>query len=191
MKGFGRLWVVIAAGALAIAPLAVGGCGGSGSVKAAKVEAGDMPSGAEWRGVYYSQLYGYFHIVTEGDKVHGKWTRPNKDKWGEMHGTVQGNVIHFSWTEYTVGAVGPNSSRSGRGYLKYTRPEGDNVDDRVDGEMGRGEDETGEPVDGVKQRNMPPDLDSIGGTGATDIGGGDWDSENKEGGASEAPAPPP
>ena len=35
-----------------------------------------------------------------------------------------------------------------------------------------------------------PDLASIGGTGASDLGGGDWDSENKEQGTPEEPANP-
>jgi hypothetical protein len=191
MKGLRRLWVVIAAGALLVAPAAVGGCSGTGSAKTASVQPGDMPEGGEWRGVYFSQLYGYLHIETEGDKVHGKWLRPHKDKWGELHGTITGDLVRFQWTEYTVGAVGPNSSRTGKGYLKYTRPEGNNVDDTIAGELGRDKDETGEPWDAVKQRNVQPDLASIGGTGAGDIGGGDWDSENKEQGTPEAPAPPP
>ena len=84
-----------------------------------------------------------------------------------------------------------NSARSGKGYLKYKRPPGDNVDDSVVGEIGRGEDEVGEPWDAVKQRNIKPDLGSIGGTGAGDIGGGDWDGDNKEKGAPEAPKSPP
>jgi hypothetical protein len=31
----------------------------------------------------------------------------------------------------------------------------------------------------VKQHNQNPDLGSIGGTGATDITGGDWDGDSK------------
>jgi hypothetical protein len=191
MKGRRRLWIMMAAGALLVAPMAAGGCGGGGSATAASVQPGDMPDGAEWRGVYYSQLYGYLHLETEGDKVNGKWIRPPKDRWGELHGTITGDVLRFQWTEHTIGAVGPNSSRSGKGYFKYARPPGDNVDDTLAGEIGRGQDETGEPWDAVKQRNVQPDLTSIGGTGAGDIGGGDWDSENKEQGSPEEPAPPP
>lgn len=191
MKGMRSLWVLIAAGALSISPVVLGGCGAQMSAKTANVTPGDMPPNSSWRGVYFSQLYGYLHLDTDGDNIKGKWLRPNKDKWAELTGTITGNVIRFSWIEHTVGAVGPNSSRSGKGYLKYTRPEGENVDDMIAGEIGVGGDETGEPWDGVKQRNVEPDLGSIGGTGASDIGGGDWDSENKEGGKPEEPASPP
>src|SRR6185369_5915442 len=100
-----RLWTAVAAGALLLAPLAVTGCGngGNGPAKMAKVESGDMPSGAEWTGVYFSELYGNLHLVAEGNTIHGKWIRPVKDRWGELHGTATGDVIHFEWIEHTVG----------------------------------------------------------------------------------------
>jgi hypothetical protein len=186
-----RRLLIAAAGALLIGPAALG-CSSNPSGKTASVAAGDMPDGADWTGVYFSEAYGYLHMLQEGNSIDGRWIRPVKDKWGELHGTATGNLLKFTWSEHTIGAVGPNSSKTGKGYFKYSRPEGDNVDDRIDGEIGRDLDEVGlDKWDAVKQRNMRPDLKSIGGTGATDIGGGDWDSENKEEGAPEAPAPPP
>lgn len=174
----------------------VGGTGcdknGSGSAKTANVTPGDMPEGADWTGKYFDQVYGFFHIVQEGKTISGKWERPQKNKWGELHGEATGNVVKFTWTEYTRGAVGPNAQQNGRGYFVYKRPTGENVDDVIDGELGRGKDEVGEKISCIKQRNEVPDLDSIGGTEPTDFGGGDWDSENKEGGkGTEPPAPPP
>jgi len=188
----GRLWTALCVGALLVAPLYATGCsGGGGGAKTANVTPGDMPSGADWTGVYYSELYGYLHVVQEGDTVEGKWIRPHKDRWGDLHGTATGDVIHFSWKEYTIGAVGPNSAKAGKGYFKYKRPPGANVDDTIAGEIGRDQDETGEPWDAVKQRNVKPDLNSIGGSGASDIGGGDWDNDNQEKGSPEPPASPP
>jgi hypothetical protein len=174
-------------GALVAAPLASVGCSSTPAGKAAKIEPGDMPDGADWTGVYYSELYGYLHVVQDGTAVSGKWMRPVKDRWGELHGQATGNVIRFSWTEHTIGSVGPKSKRTGKGYFRYKRPAGDNVDDTIVGEIGVGSDEVGEPWDAVKQRNVNPDLASIGGSGSLDVGGGDWDSENKEKGTPEAP----
>jgi hypothetical protein len=51
-------------------------------------------------------------------------------------------------------------------------------------------DEIGMPWDGVKQRNVKPDLSSIGGNGAAEVGGGEWDGENSEKGKPEDPASP-
>lgn len=150
-----------------------------------------MPDGADWTGVYYSELYGYLHLVQEGNALEGRWIRPVKDRWGEMHGNATGDIARFSWSEHTIGAVGPNATKSGKGYFKYKRPPGDNVDDTIVGERGSSQDEVGEPWEAIKQRNVQPDLKSIGGTNAGDIGGGDWDSKNEEPGAPEAPASPP
>src|SRR5262245_59209692 len=99
-RAFAGLVASVALGALA--------CNGStGGAKTASVTPADMPEGADWTGVYFDQLYGYFHIVQEGKTVSGKWERPAKDKWGELHGEATGNVLKFTWSEYTVGAVGP------------------------------------------------------------------------------------
>jgi hypothetical protein len=195
MKLRRTLFLIAAAGTLATASLGTStmllGCAGAPTGKTAKVQAGDMPEGADWTGVYYSELYGHLHVVQDGNALSGKWIRPVKDRWGELHGNVTGDVARFSWTEHIIGAVGPNSTKSGKGYFKYKRPPGDNVDDTIVGEIGTGPDEVGSPWDAIKQRNQMPDLASIGGTGSTDIGGGDWDSDNKEKGTPEAPEPPP
>ena len=165
------------------------GCSGSGTTgKTANVKSGPMPDGASWTGVYYSPLYGWLHLVEDGNLVNGKWLRPRRDRWGQLQGNVEGNLLRFDWKEYEIGLVTPNATKSGKGYLVYSRPEGENVDDKVEGELGKGLDEVGMPWDGVKQRNVKPDLESIGGTGASDIGGGDWDKGNQEKGEPEAPA---
>lgn len=180
-----RLAAAAAVLALFSAPL---GCSDAPTAKTATVTPGDMPSGAQWDGVYYSELYGFLHLVQSGTSMKGKWERTHKDKWGELKGTVTGDVLHFEWNEYTRGLVGPNAKHGGKGYFKYKRPAGDNVDDVIHGEIGRGEDEVGEPWEAIKQRNIKPNLSSIAGSGAMDVGGGDWDTDNNEKG--KKPEPP-
>lgn len=182
-----QLLAAVAALSLLGAPL---GCGDTVTTKTATVSPGDMPSGAKWDGVYYSELYGYLHLKQDGTKMHGKWERRTKEKWGELTGEVTGDVLKFEWSEYTRGLVGPNAKHTGKGYFKYKRPPGDNVDDQIIGEIGHGQDEVGEPWEAIKQRNLPPDLGSIVGSGASDVGGGDWDTDSKEKGKPEAPAGP-
>jgi hypothetical protein len=173
---------------VATAPAAVGCAPPPAAAKRATVEAGSMPADGNWTGVYFSPLFGTLHLVPEGNLVRGKWLRPLKGEWGQLKGNVDGNLMRFDWEEYKDGLVGPNSKRTGKGYFLYTRPAGDNVDDVLKGEMGRGEDEVGTEWVAIKQRNVKPDLDSIGGAGATDVGGGDWDKGNSESGEAEGPA---
>jgi hypothetical protein len=186
-----RLWAAMAAGALLSAPLGLTACGEGGGARTATVAPGDMPSGAKWDGVYFSELYGFLHLKQGGgNAIKGRWERKTKDKWGELKGEITGDVIKFEWFELTQGLVGPNAKHTGRGYFKYKRPAGDNVDDTIAGEIGPGQDEVGEPWEAIKQRNIPPNLESIGGTGASDVGGGDWDPDSKEKGKPEGPASP-
>ena len=175
---------------LAAASIGVTACGsGNGPAKLANVKVGEMPKGAEWSAEYYSEDIGTIELVSKGDEAHGRWERPHKDKWAEFHGTIDGNVFKFEWTEYNRACVGPNCRTAGKGVMVYTRPEGDNVDDVLNASIGRKEDEVGYDFTAKKQRNVTVDIDKIGGTAASDITGGDWD-KNGEHGKPEAPAHP-
>ena len=146
-----------------------------------------MPDGAEWNGVYFSQQYGYLHMTKEGKAVTGVWKSP-KGAWGRMVGEVTGDLFFFEWEEHKIGQVGPNATTKGKGYFKYHRPEGENVNDELKGEWGLGENEVGHPWEAVKQRNMDPDpksiLEEVGAAGDETVGGG-WDEKPS------APAPAP
>jgi hypothetical protein len=171
-------------------PFVTAGCGAGGG-RTADITPGEMPAGSSWTGVWYSELYGYLHLVQDGNAVQGKWLRPHKDRWGKLDGKMEGNVLRFEWSEYTIGLVGPNAEKKGKGYFKFSPPSATVQFDTIAGEIGRDKDETGEPWDAVRQKDMTPDLASIGGSGAGDLGGGDWDDENKEQGTPEGPAEPP
>ncbi len=190
--------------ALAAPLFATTACGGSQkeTVLRANVKPGDMPEGGEWTGVYYSPSEGYLHLVKDGGSVNAKWRTVAGDEWGELHGEVTGDLLRFSWTSHRIGQVGPGADRSGKGYFKYVRPPGDNVQDEIQGEYGLKENEAGTVWKGIKQRNMNPEPDSVlpdevergrstgggwdegasgGGEGAGEEGGGE------EGAAEEAP----
>jgi len=175
---------------LVFGAVSVGCSKASGGAKVANVESGPMPDGADWRGVYYSPLFGHLHLETSGNLVTGKWQRPRKGQWGKFQGNANGNLLKFDWEEYVDGLVGPNSRKRGKGYFVYRRPPGENVDDVIEGEVGRGDDEVGTPWEAIKQRNVEPDMDAIGGSGSGEVGGGDWDSDNNESGDVEQPAEP-
>lgn len=185
------LRMLISIGLVLLLGAPVAGCNkGGGDAKTANVKPGPMPSDSDWSGVYYSPLFGHLHLVVSGNLVEGRWQRPRKGQWGKLQGNADGNLLRFDWEEYIDGLVGPNSKKEGKGYLVYRRPDGDNVDDVVEGEIGRGEDEVGTPWEAIKQRNVKPDLESIGGLGSTEVGGGDWDGGNSEEGTPEAPVEP-
>lgn len=160
-------------GALLLAsPLALSACGPSkpATIKA-ELTPDNMPSGALWDGVYFNAVWGNLHIITSGNEFQGKWKRTDESAYGQMKGTTNGNIARFEWTEHTVGMVGPSASTSGRGYFRYTRPAGDNVDDRLIGEWGFGESEAGGGEwDAIKQRNKDPNFSEVTHDGDSEFG---------------------
>lgn len=99
------------AGALAIAGGALVACG-SPDAKFGNIKAGELPSGESWGGVYYNPVYGYLHMVEEGGNIVGRWKRTDGSHWGELSGTFEGNVAHYTWKEHQYGAVGPSGHRA-------------------------------------------------------------------------------
>jgi hypothetical protein len=182
--------ILIVAGLSAAMPILATGCGeGKPTPQLAQVKPGSMPEGGEWSAEYYSENLGTIELIAKNGEAAGKWRRPRGDKWAEFHGTIDGNLMKFNWDEYDVGGVGPNTHTKGKGYFVYTHPAGENVDDVLEGQIGRHEDEVGDEFKAVKQRNVVPDLSKIGGSGASDIIGGDW-HENDESGKPEKPTSP-
>lgn len=149
--------------AVALSSLSLGlaGCGDGGEAKSAKVTSGPMPEGETWTGVYYHPVFGYLHMQEEGDHVVARWKRTDHSYWGELSGTLSGNVLHYTWKEHKIGMVGASATTKGKGYFVY-KVNKENIGE-LDGEFGLNDAETGSSWKNVKQLRMPPDLKSIGG----------------------------
>jgi hypothetical protein len=178
-----RSLVRVVLGVSLLAPVAgVVSCGSSEpKVATANVSPGAMPANGNWRGVFYDQVFGYLHLLKSGDQVNGKWQTTAGDKWGELHGKVDGDLLSFDWVEHRVGMFGPAATSSGKGYFKYVVPKGENVDDELRGEWGLGESNAGHAWKCVKQRNMEPDPNSVmPDETTTAVEGADWDDSGKK-----------
>jgi len=145
-----------------VASSAVMGCsGGKNKVQTADhIKAGAMPRDGEWRGVYYSQLYGMLHITESGGAVQGAWRTEAGDKWGELYGEVEGDLLRYTWKEHKIGVVGPNATSEGKGYFLYTVPDPEEPH-VIKGEWGLGENEVGHTWEALKQLNQEPDPKSV------------------------------
>jgi hypothetical protein len=171
-----------------LVPLGAVGCGSSDDehIVKSKVKSGNMPAEGSWRGVWYSQLYGYLHLLKDGDKVHGKWRTTAGDKWGEMHGSVEGDLYRYEWEENRIGMFGPNAKAHGKGYFKYVVPDHENADHEIHGEWGLDESDAGNEWKAIKQRRMEPDPNSVmPDETQTAVEGGDWDGTSGGGGDSK------
>jgi hypothetical protein len=170
MRASGWLCGLGMALAVASTGFAVVGCGGPGA-KFQNIKAGEMPAGESWVGVYYSPVYGYLHLTEQEGNIAGRWKRTDSSHWGEMSGTVEGNVLHYSWKEHSYGAVGPSGDSKGTGYFVYAK--GNNNIPEIKGQYSVDEQETSADWNCVKQMNMKPDPTSITGDNPTDTTGRD------------------
>jgi hypothetical protein len=153
------LGVALSTGALAC------GCGGGQTAKFAQVKAGEMPSGETWVGVYYNQVYGYLHIIQQEGNIVGRFKRTDGSHWGELSGTAEGNVMHFTWKEHKYGGVGPSADSHGSGQFVYklSADADKKAPPELDGQYALDDSNDIGDWHCVKQVNMKPDLDSING----------------------------
>lgn len=157
-------------------------CGGSKQPahNVAQVSPGPLPAGGKWEGVYYNQVYGFLHITEANNAVQGAWRTAAGDKWGELFGEIEGDLLRFSWKEHKIGVVGPNATSEGKGYFKYTIPKEGEAHELI-GEWGLGESNAGHSWNSVKQLNQeadpksvrPDELESRVGAGGFDGAAGD------------------
>jgi hypothetical protein len=142
-------------------------CSSGGGAKFASVKAGEMPSGEAWPGVYYNPVYGFLHLTEQDGNIVARWKRTDGSHWGELNGTTQGNVLHFTWVEHKVGSVGPSAEAKGSGVFVYKMGE---KYGELDGQYALADsDQVGE-WHCVKQAGLKPDLDSVNGKGTDNMG---------------------
>ncbi len=176
--------------ALALPCVTLVACHGKSANSADKASR-EMPEGAEWKGVYYSQIYGNLHLINgDSGELKGAWRTSAGEAWGELHGKSEGSVFKYEWIEHKIGMVGPSAIRTGKGYFVYTRPEnrGSKDPDEIHGQWGLGNNSNGNKWDAIKQTNLEPDPKSV----MPDevergpaINGGGWDEGGGESGGAE------
>ncbi|MEZ4311426.1 MAG: hypothetical protein R3F14_25605 [Polyangiaceae bacterium] len=176
-----RIWSLACAGVLMLTVPVVAGCGPSTpDAKTANVR---RERHARGRRVDQRLLQRTLRLLArrQDDAISGKWIRPHKDKWGEVNGQVTGDLMKFR-----VEGAHRRPRRPQRDALRprllqcKAPPRATTSTIEIAGEIGRGAKQVGDRWNAIKQRNVKPDLASIGGGGPGEIGGGDWDSENKE-----------
>jgi len=124
-------------------------CGGAG----ANLHAGPMPAGGTWSGVWQSPQYGDMHLCQTGQQVVGDYIK--NERHGTMQGTVQGDLLRFSWEERRELVQGRPVITRGHGYFRYVI--GDDGDHYFRGQWGIDDQyEGGGPWNGVRMRHRQP-----------------------------------
>jgi hypothetical protein len=144
------------------------------------LQPGAMPSGEMFSGFYRSQLMGDINMQQTGDAVVAdyEYDRAQCHVLGHLEGTVEGNLLRFSWRE-DKRACGFQTPILGRGFMLYeVSQEGEVRRGHLYGEIGLNDSDRGDgTLVAVKVPDREPVLrsqQSSGGDGSgTGEGSGD------------------
>jgi hypothetical protein len=128
-----------------------------------------MPAGATWQGVYVSKTKGELDVVLSDRRADGSWRTPDGIH-GSLWGAVDGNTLHYMWSEQRTNERGEPIDWFGRGYFVYRV---DGPTHTITGEWGLDENETGNAWTAVKRIGEKPKL----GGGAERDDGPDSDTQ--------------
>lgn len=119
-----------------------------------KPEAGQLPKGASFYGVWQSPQYGNMHLCQTGNQVVGDYLK--NERTGRIQGTIDGDLLVFQWEDRRELVEGKPQIKRGKGYFRIEVA--DDGDQYLQGEWGMdGEMSGGGPWNAVKLRRGEPD----------------------------------
>jgi hypothetical protein len=132
------------------------GCGGGGAQqKSTTVEIAPrpMPEGGNFDGVFQSPAYGRMEFTVAGANVVGLYE--GERHYGKIEGTINGDVLNFTWTQWKQDLQGKERTSTGHGYFRYVIEEektstASKMVHRLIGEWGYDADNAGNPWKAVK-----------------------------------------
>lgn len=155
------------------------GCGSS----TPEIKAGKMPEGGNFSGVYFSPQYGEMNMIQNGNAVVGEYKHEMRS--GKIQGEVEGDLLHFTWTEAKAMVSNRAQESKGKGYFRYV-VDASNGDHVLQGEWGLGDSELGGgPWNGYKAKNKEPHLSMESGSSGgedEDESSGSSSEDDSEGG---------
>jgi len=146
------------------------GCGGAQTPTSVQIAPSPMPEGGNFDGVFQSPAYGRMEFTVQGANVVGLYE--GERHYGKIEGTINGNVLNFTWTQWKQDLQGKERTSTGHGYFRYgieeekTSTSSKQVH-RIAGEWGYGADNAGNPWKAIKltgraQKQLKPHAGSEG-----------------------------
>ncbi|MDD9945869.1 MAG: hypothetical protein OXU20_32795 [Myxococcales bacterium] len=143
-----RVHVVV----LGLVGIALWACGGGGP----DIQAGPMPQGGNFTGVFFSPQYGEMHMVQNGNTVRGEYKQ--EERTGKITGEADGDLLRFEWVELKAMVSNRPTETRGRGYFVY-KVDPANGEHVLTGRWGLGDDEhTGGDWNAYKSKSREPEL---------------------------------
>jgi hypothetical protein len=145
--------VRIACALCLLAALSALGCGGAQTPTSVEIAPNPMPAEGNFDGVYQSPAYGRMEFTVQGANVVGLYE--GERHYGKIEGTINGDVLNFTWTQWKQDLQGKERSSTGHGYFRYVikeegTPTSSKMLHKLEGEWGYDSDNAGNPWKAVK-----------------------------------------
>lgn len=123
---------------LCVVLLVLAGCSGGnqGVQMNTEIQRGAMPEGGNWAGIWFTN-WGEMSISTTGSSVVGEFCQEDRNRYGRLEGTANGNVMTFHWITNDVSMAGASRETEGSAIVQFTFvPAGENQSSHMEGTWG-------------------------------------------------------
>jgi hypothetical protein len=173
MKEEKHMKIRIACAVCCVAVLFAVGCGGAQKATSVELAPRPMPEGGNFDGVFQSPAYGRMEFTVQGANVIGLYE--GERHYGKIEGTINGDVLNFTWTQWKQDLQGKERTSTGHGYFRYIIDEekttaSSKMVHKLNGEWGYDADNAGNPWKAVKlsdrtKKQLKPHNTGEGGEG--------------------------
>ena len=151
----------IACAACCVAALVALGCGGAQKTARVEIAARPMPESGSWDGVFQSPAYGRMEFTVQGANVVCLYE--GERHYGKIEGTIDGDVLNFTWTQWKQDLQGKERTSTGHGYFRYVIEEEKTTSStkrvhRLNGEWGYDADNAGNPWKAIRLERAKKQL---------------------------------
>lgn len=105
---------------VAILVLVAASCSGSGGNRMnTEINRGPMPEGGQWAGIWFTN-WGEMTVSIQGSSVVGEFCQEERNRFGRLEGTTQGNVMSFHWITTDVTMAGASRQTEGSSIVQFS-----------------------------------------------------------------------
>lgn len=112
-------------------------CGGNQGVEMnTEIQRGPMPDGGQWAGIWFTN-WGEMSLTKTGSSVVGEFCQEERNRYGRVEGTAQGDVMTLHWLTYDVSMTGAMRESEGSAIVQFSYiPAGENQTSHFEGTWG-------------------------------------------------------
>jgi hypothetical protein len=93
--------------------------GGGGTRMNSQIHRGPMPEGGTWAGIWFTN-WGEMSISTQGSSVVGEFCQEDRNRYGRLEGTANGDVLTLHWITNDVTMGGAQRQTEGSAIVQFS-----------------------------------------------------------------------